>query len=39
MGKCKKDVTPLLMHWSYIFIALTHQYMDQMNVLFQAADL
>ena len=20
MGKCKKDVTPLLMHWSYIFL-------------------
>ena len=26
MGQCKKDVTPLLMHWSYIFLALTHQY-------------
>ena len=26
MGLCKKDVTPLLMHWSYIFLALTHQY-------------
>ena len=24
MGKCKKDVTPLLTHWSYIFLALTH---------------
>ena len=24
MGKCKKDVTPLLKHWSYIFHALTH---------------
>ena len=22
----KKDVTPLLMHWSYIFLALTHRY-------------
>ena len=22
----KKDVTPLLMHWSYIFLALTQQY-------------
>ena len=22
---CKKDVTPLLTHWSYIFLALTHQ--------------
>ena len=26
MGKYKKDVTPLLMHWSYIFLVLTHQY-------------
>ena len=25
MGWCKKDVTPLLTHWSYIFIALTHR--------------
>ena len=25
MGLCKKDVTPLLMHWSYILIALTHR--------------
>ena len=23
-GKCKKDVTPLLTHWSYVFLALTH---------------
>ena len=27
-GKCKKIVTPLLTHWSYIFLALTHQCMD-----------
>ena len=26
MGWCKKDVTPLLTHWSYIFPALTHRY-------------
>ena len=26
MGYCKKDVTPLLLHWSYIFLALTHRY-------------
>ena len=26
MGWCKKDVTPLLMHWSYVFLALTHWY-------------
>ena len=23
MAKCKKDVTPLLTHWSYVFLALT----------------
>ena len=26
MGWCKKDVTPLLTHWSYVFLALTHWY-------------
>ena len=26
MGQCKKDITPLLMHWSYVFLALTHRY-------------
>ena len=25
-GKCKRDVTPLLTHWSYIFPALTCRY-------------
>ena len=25
MGHCKKDITPLLTHWSYVFLALTHQ--------------
>ena len=25
MHWCKKDVTPILMHWSYIFLALTHR--------------
>ena len=25
MGWCKKDITPLLTHWSYIFLALTHR--------------
>ena len=25
MALCKKDVTPLLMHWSYVFLALPHQ--------------
>ena len=28
MGQCKKDVTPLLTHWSYIFLALTHWFAD-----------
>ena len=23
MGLCKKDVTPLLLHWSYVFLVLT----------------
>ena len=27
MGYCKKDVTPLLTHWSYVFLALTHHVM------------
>ena len=26
MGWCKKDVTPLLAHWSYVFLAPTHRY-------------
>ena len=25
-AQCKKDETPLLTHWSYIFLALTHRY-------------
>ena len=25
MDQCKKDVTPLLTHWSYVFLALTHR--------------
>ena len=28
MGYCKKDVTPSLMHWSYVFLALTHRHVD-----------
>ena len=31
MGQCKKDVTPLLMHWSYTFLELTNRYMMQFN--------
>ena len=26
LGQRKKDVTPLLTHWSYVFLALTHCY-------------
>ena len=25
---CKKDVTSLLTHWSYVFLVITYQYMD-----------
>ena len=31
MGWCKKDVTPLLTHWSDVFLALTHRYDGQMG--------
>ena len=24
IGLCKKDITPVLMHWSYVFLPLTH---------------
>ena len=26
MGSCKKEVTPVLAHWSYIFLAWIHRY-------------
>ena len=26
LGWCKKDATPLLTHWSYVLLALTHRY-------------
>ena len=26
MSWCKKEVTPLLLHWSYVFLALNHWY-------------
>ena len=26
MGSCKKDVSPLLIHWSYFLLAPTHQF-------------
>ena len=32
MGLCKKDVTPLLTHWSYVFLARTHR-----NVVYAAS--
>ena len=32
MGSCKKDITPLLMHWSYVFLALTHWYVLFINI-------
>ena len=25
IGQCKKDITPLLTHWSYVFLTLTHR--------------
>ena len=34
MGHCKKDVTPLLTHWSYVFLAITHRYVSA-PLLFQ----
>ena len=35
MVKCKKDITPLLTQWSYVFLALTHWYVQGE---YQAAD-
>ena len=32
--ECKKDVTPLLKHWSYVFFALTHQYICMLYIIF-----
>ena len=29
IGLCTKDVTPLLTHWSYVFLALTHRFVPQ----------
>ena len=33
MGWCKKDVTPLLTHWSYVFLASTHPDREAKNPL------
>ena len=38
MGLCKKDVTPLLTHWGYIFLALTHRHVSsEAEILFGVA--
>ena len=34
MGQCKRDITLLLTHWSYIFLALTHWYVNIAAVWF-----
>ena len=36
MSQCKKEVTPLLTHWSYVFLAITHRNNSAclMNVLY-----
>ena len=39
MGKCKKDATPLLTNWSYVFLALTHRYKKYPNKQSAAAGL
>ena len=31
MGQYKKDITPVLMHWSYVFLAPTHRYIFRFN--------
>ena len=31
--KCKKDLTPLPMHWSYVFLALTHRYLNYTKIV------
>ena len=32
MGWCKKDITPLLTHWSYVFLAPTYRYKTERNL-------
>ena len=34
MGLCKKDVTPLLTHWSYVYLALTHWYVFVIYIIY-----
>ena len=36
-GQCNKDVTPLLMHWSYIFLALSHRYIGDLNLMIKTS--
>ena len=26
MGRCKKDITPLVMHWILVYLALSYQF-------------
>ena len=33
MANCKKDLTPLLTHWSLVFLALTHRYGDLASIV------
>ena len=37
MGLCKKDVTPLLTHWSYAFLAQTHHYVDVLTLVLRVS--
>ena len=36
MAKCKTAVTPLLTHWSYCSLALSHQSEWRMNQIYEA---
>ena len=33
VDQCKKDIIPMLTHWSYIFLSLTHRFHLSLNVL------
>ena len=33
IGWCTKDVTTLLMHWSYVFLPLTHRHEDIRSII------
>ena len=32
-GSCKKDVSPLLTHWNYVFLAQTHWYVAPLGLI------